>query len=259
MAKLSFRLVFFLLCVQFIGAQDTLCVYKSKGTLLLENNGKLKPIKKGDFIDKYHLVNVPPHAELTAIDNSGNAYLVNVHGKYSFKNILNFKIKQKNTSFTASYFKHIWNELRSTSDEKALIAGVFRGDLLMLSPNDSCKMASSKITLKWQTLENTELYYVFLKNIETDEILKIETNGSQLALFDDAPIFYDGTRFEWAVSIEAFPNLDNIPYFSFELIDRNQYEEEKANYKDFILDLKSMNVSAKEIETILCETYRLCK
>ncbi|WP_248724764.1 hypothetical protein [Seonamhaeicola sp. ML3] len=259
MEKLPFRLVLLLLCFQYLGAQDTLCVYKSKGAFMVEHNNKLNLLQKGTLINKKHLVKVLPQAEFTAIDNSGNTYLVNVNGKYGFRDILNFKSEQKKSNLTAAYFKHIWDELLKTKEDKALIAGVFRSDLLMVSPNNNSKIASSKITFKWQILENTEFYYVFLRNIKTDELLKIETNGSQLALYNESPIFYDSTHFEWAVSQDAFPNLDNLTFFAFELIDRNQYEEEKTAYKDFILDLKSLGVSEEEIEAILCERFKLCK
>lgn len=259
MAKLFVRLTFFLLCIHFAKGQETLCVYKTGGTSLLEDKNMTITLKKGALIQKKNLIKVLPKASFTAIDNNGNAYNVNVDGRYNFENLLNFKTKENKSNFTANYFKYIWQELTNSGEKKNLIAGVFRGDFLMLSPSDSSKIASSKITLKWQTIEDTKLYYVFLRNVDTDDILKIETNGTQLALYDEASIFYDGSQFEWAVSTDAFPNLDNIPFFSFELIDRNQYEAEKTTYKDFISDLKNMNISEKEIEAILCRTYGLCK
>ncbi|MFY0713464.1 hypothetical protein J1D01_07285 [Seonamhaeicola sp. NFXS20] len=259
MAKLFVKLVFLLFCVQPLCAQNSLCVYKTKGTLLIEDKGTQTSLKKGALINKKSLVHVLPQSELTTIDNNGNSYKINVDGKYNFSNLLNFKVKDNKSSFTSTYFKHIWEELTSSDDGNTLIGGVFRGDLLMITPKDTCKLASSKINLKWQTLKDTKLYYVFIKNIKTDAILKIETNGSQMALYNDNPLFYEGSHFEWTVSTNAFPNLDNLPFFSFELIDRNTYQEEKTLYKDFISDLKAMNLSEIEIESILCETYGLCK
>ncbi|WP_282134735.1 hypothetical protein [Seonamhaeicola maritimus] len=259
MAKLFIKLILLLFFVGFSGAQDTLCVYKSKGSLFLENKGALSPLNKGGLINKNNLVKVLSQAELTAIDKNGIPYNVNVEGKYGFSDLLNFKVKQKTSNLTASYFKYIWEELTHSGDKTALIAGVFRGDLLMTSPKDSCKIASSKVTLKWETLEESELYYVFIRNTKTDEVLKFETNGSHMALYDDNPIFYEGDRFEWAVTTDAFPNLDNTPFFSFNLIDRNTYEEEKLAFQEFMLDLKNVGISENEIETILCETYGLCK
>ena len=148
---------------------------------------------------------------------------------------------------------------RKGRSEKALIAGVFRGETLMNYPLDKSKIASSKITFEWDLEESEKLCYIFVKNLITDEILKIETNGSQLSLYNDNPIFNDNAIFEWAVTTEAFPNLDNIPFFSFELIDRTTYESLKTEYSDFIKDLKTLGHSEKEISNVLCETYGLCK
>ena len=259
MGKLSFRLILFLCCIQFAFSQDTLCVYKVKGTAILKINNAQTTLKKGALIPQKSLVNVLPQTEITAIDNNGNTYLVNVEGTYNLKHILNFKAKQNKSNFTASYFKHVWQDLRNKDTKKTLIAGVFRGETLMSFPPDSSKIASSKISFNWITDSKETLYYVFIKNSITDDVLKIETNGSQMALYDDNPIFYDSDTFQWTVSTEAFPNLDNIPFYSFTLIDRNAYETLKEDYSSFIKDLENLGHSEKEIESILCETYGLCK
>ena len=259
MGQLSFRLILFLCCIQFVFSQDTLYIYKAKGMSLLEIETKQSTLKKGALIGKKDIVKVLPNAEFTAIDNNGNTYLINIEGTYGLKHLLNFKVKQNTSNFTASYFKHIWQELRNKNNKKALIAGVFRGETLMNYPLDKSKIASSKITFEWDLEESEKLCYIFVKKLITDEILKIETNGSQLSLYNDNPIFNDNAIFEWAVTTEAFPNLDNIPFFSFELIDRTTYESLKTEYSDFIKDLKTLGHSEKEISNVLCETYGLCK
>jgi len=240
-------------------SQDTLCIYKAKGMSLLEIGKKQSTLKKGALIGDKDVVRVLPNGELTAIDNSGNTYLINIEGTYGLKHLLNFKVEQNTSNFTVSYFKHVWEEIRNKSNKKTLIAGVFRGKTLMTFPIDKSKIASSKITLKWDLEENIQLYYVFMKNVITDEILKIETNGSQLSLYDDNSIFTDNDSFEWTVTTDAFPNLDNIPFFSFELIDRITYKELKKGYSEFIQDLETLGHSETEIESILCKTYGLCK
>jgi len=259
MEKLFIRIgVLFFFC-QFSLAQDTLYVYKTKGTSLLEINKKQSTLKKGHSIDNKSIVKVLPNSEFTSIDSNGNVYMVNTNGTYNFNHLLNLKTKKKTSSFTSKYFKHIWEELKHTDTNKTLIAGVFRGEILMQFPRDGSKIASSKINFKWEVNDETSFYYLFIKEILTDEIVKIETNGSQIALYDDNSIFNDSDTFEWAVTTDAFPNLDNIPFFKFQLIDRNTYEELKVSYSKFIIDLKTLGHSKKEIESILCETYGLCK
>lgn len=258
MEKLFIRIVFILFCVVST-AQDKLCVYKTQGASIIEKNNKQMAIKKGTIIDKMSVVKLFPDSEIIAIDNTGNTYMIKKAGDFSLKHLLNFKTKKNSSSFTASYFKHIWNEMTAENNEKVLIAGVFRGEVLMTYPHDKSKVANSKIVFKWHELVNTELYYVFVKNPITDDILKIETNGTHLALYDDNAIFQDSYSFDWTVSTEAFPNLDNIPFHNFNIIDRNEYMKLKENYSEFIDDLQSLGLTDSIIEDLLCKLHGLCK
>lgn len=258
MEKLYIKLVF--LCLATVAfSQDTLCVYKTKGMSFIEINSQQKSLKKGTLIGKKDIIKILPDAKVTAIDNMGNSYDINKEGTYSLKYLRNFKTTKATSNFTVRYFKHLWDELRDKSEDKALIAGVFRGETLMRFPKDSCKIANSKIVFKWDAELSNNLYYLFVKNSSTNEVLKIETNGSQIALYDEHPIFNEGDIFQWTVTKEAFPNLDNIPFFNFKLIDRNTYETLKTKYSEFITDLENLGHSEIEINTILCETYGLCK
>lgn len=260
MEKLFIRVIFLCIGTLCTYGQDSLCVFKFKGTSLLEIESKKRALNKGDFISKNNVLQVLPSAEVTTIDSYGNVYTANVPGTYALKDLLNFKADNQKSSFTAQYFKHIWNELRSSDGNKTLIAGVFRGDILMSSPPDKAKIGSSRIALRWDTSnESVDSYFVFVRNPITDDILKIETNGSELALFNDNPIFYDSDLFEWTVSTESFPNLNNIPFYSFSLVDRNTFSELTRKYADFVSDLKNLGMNDSEISEVLCRTYGLCK
>lgn len=259
MAKLSVRLILFFLGIQCFFAQESLCVFKANGVSFFDSNKNKDLIKKGSIISTNDLVKVLPNANFIAIDNKGMAYEIDIDGTYRISDLLKFIVKQSNSNFTISYFKHIWAELLNKRDNKVLITGVYRGESLMLSPKDSCKIVNSKITFKWRLKDNNALSYVFIKNIATDELLKIEANGTQLGLYNNNPIFYNGTAFKWAVTDNAFPNLNNIPFYGFNVIEKETYEVLKLGYKDFITDLKTLGTTDTEIETIICEQFSLCK
>ena len=129
----------------------------------------------------------------------------------------------------------------------------------MSYPPDKAIIGSSRISFAWNVDDYSSTYYLFILNLITDEMAKMEINGSQIALFDENPIFEEGDTYKWAISTDAFPNLDNIPFYSFTLIDRNQYAELSKKYSDFIVDLKNLDMSNSEIEEALCKTYGLCK
>ncbi|BAO74636.1 hypothetical protein WPG_0406 [Winogradskyella sp. PG-2] len=197
--------------------------------------------------------------KITAINSKGEAFQISKSGEYNYNKILEHNVLKNAKGLTSKYFKLIWDELLKKNSGKTIIGGVFRGDLLMQSPIDSTMLASSKLTFKWTTDKDTPQYYLFIKNIETEEIFKFATNGSELSLYKDHSIFSQGVSFQWSVSISEFPNLKNIPFYSFTLIDRVEYESIKTSYKDLINDLKTLGFNESEIENSLCETYGICK
>jgi hypothetical protein len=259
MGKSFIRLIFILGYCNIIFAQDSLCVFKTKGVVLMEFLHQKKPISKGDFIPQKSKLSVLSNSEITVLDANGNVYFIDKAGKYTFKNLITFKGKAQNSSMTTNYFKYIWNELVVKNSNTAIIAGVYRGEILMKFPKDSSQIYNSKITFTWDLIDNENLYYVFLKNAMTHKIIKIETNGSQLSLFDKNPIFEGGDSFEWAVSSDEFPNLKNIHFYNFKIINRQTYEKNKLAFTDFIKDLKQIGTQEAEIDAIICERFYLCK
>lgn len=250
----------FLLCFSLgLSAQDSLCVFKVNGSAYSKLNGKLTPITKGAFISSTSSVIVNKSSKITAINSKGEAFQLGQSGEYSFKKILEHKALENEKSLTSKYFKLIWDELLVENSEKTTIGGVFRGDVLMKFPLDSAKIASSKVVFKWQIEPNIAHYYLFIRNIKTDEISKMATNGSELILYKNLALFANGDHFEWAISTSEFPNLKNIPFYTVTFIEREDYETLKLNYKVLIKDLKALGLVNSEIDDVLCETYGFCK
>lgn len=260
MEKSIFRLLVFLcvLIFQYSYSQDSLCVYNVAGTIYLQTPSNSKTLFKGEFLTKTSALKILPDSKLIAIDNNGNSYINSTEGILSFNNLLLSKEKKGNTSLTTKYFKYVWDELLNKNNNQTLIAGVFRGDLLMKTPKDSSLIASDKLSFKWDKTD-ADLYYLFIQNIQTGELLKIETDGSQISLYNENSIFLGGDTFKWTISTDAFPNLKNMPFYSFILIDSMQYSDLLTEYNELIYDLKQIGINASDIDTILCETYGLCK
>ena len=115
----------------------------------------------------------------------------------------------------------------------------------MTFPTDESKIASSKITFEWDLEEGEKLYYIFVKNVITKEILKIETNGSHLALYDDNPIVdefikslkqkVDLSREGKAVTYDTkgveLLGQDINENFSYQLVVNNSHSEKPLIYK----------------------------
>lgn len=252
--------IIFLLCFAGFGyGQDSLCVFNLKGTAYSKTSKKIEPITKGVFINKAEIILLSESSELIAINAKGDAFKVDKTGEYKFNNILSKPVIKNTQGLTKKYFKIIWDQLLKKKSGKTVIGGVFRGDVLMDFPKDSIKWAGSKITFKWKTIEDTSQYYLFVKNLKTDQILKLATNGNELALYKTNAFFSEGNIFQWAVTTIEFPNLKNIPFYTLEYIDKATYETEKAKYTILIKDLKLLGLSSSEIEDSLCESYGICK
>ena len=242
-----------------LSAQDSLCVFTIKGSAYSKVTSSLKPLTKGMFISDKSTLLVNESTEITAINSEGKAFQISKAGEYRYSKIIEHSAIKNAKGLTSKYFKLIWDELLKKKSGKTIIGGVFRGDVLMEFPADSSKLASSKLTFRWTKDENISQYYVFIKNLKTEEILKLSTNGSELSLYKDNVVFSEGEEFKWAVVTNEFPNLKNIPFYKFTLIDRVEYEDLKSNHKELISDLKAIGLSNSEIENSLCETYGICK
>lgn len=250
--------VFIALSIHWVSAQETLCVFKTSPNIF-RSSSPAKALGKGALIQTADVVTLKTGDMLSLIDKNGSLYKIETSGKYTYKQLTDHKVEEDKSSLTSKYFKYLWEEMTHASGSETIIGGVFRGENLMKFPIDSALVVSSKIKFTWETDSAFDTYYFFLRNVETQELLKLETNGSELGLFKGNPILDQGTLFEWYVDTEAFPNLDNKTFSSFTLIDRATYESKKEPFRPFINDLKATGLSEQEIELILCEAYGLCK
>ncbi|GAB5565955.1 MAG: hypothetical protein Wins2KO_30180 [Winogradskyella sp.] len=230
-----------------------------KGTAYCKQSNALKPLSKGTFIPKSSNLILAESAEITAIDSKGEAFKIDKAGEYKFSKILQHKAIKNGHGLTTKYLKLIWDELTKKGSGKTIIGGVYRGDVLMEFPRDSTKIASSKLSFSWKEHNEDANYFIFIRNIETDEVYKFSTNGTSLMLYKDNPIFYEGNDYEWAVGTEEFPNLKNIPFYSFTLIERREYQTLTKELSEVVADLKALGLTDSEIEDSICEAYGICK
>ncbi|WP_162306995.1 hypothetical protein [Winogradskyella ouciana] len=234
-------------------------MFKTNSGIIAKIDGKKRPLNKGDFLNEKSTIYVSSPSEIMLIDSQGDAFNIEDVGTYTYKSIIQNKAIEDQKSLTSKYFKLIWDELLKRKSGKTIIGGVFRGDVLMKYPRDSTKTASSKLTLSWKTQDEASQYYVIIRPKNSEEVHKFATNGNTLTLYNDNPIFAEGNEFEWSVTTLEFPNLKNIPFYAFTLIERSEYEALKSSYKDLIKDLKVLGLSSTEIEESICETYGICK
>jgi hypothetical protein len=257
MAKYSY-LIFFLF-VQFAISQDTLCVFRVNGSVLKLNSGQIQPLKKGDYIVKSDKIMLEEASNILTIDKNGVAYMLGKKGSHSFSNVLSNKETKTKSGLTSKYFKLIWRELKRAKASHTLIGGVFRGEQLMLYPRDNIKIAGSVIEFLWESAEKNSDYYLFIRDTKNDKLSKFKLNITSFSIYKSSTIFANSKFFEWCVTTEEFPNLDNLPFFSFELISKSEYQNLRQSYQGLVFDLQSLNFDNNTIYAELCKAYGLCK
>ncbi|WP_445908660.1 hypothetical protein [Yeosuana sp.] len=255
MEKLFIKVVFFLLLFQITAAQESLCVYKVNGTVTL--NKKTKSLSKGMLIQKKDNIKLSSKSKLILIDDKGSVFALNKPGSYTFKTILTSKKNTESSALTAKYFSFIWSELTNEKKEKKAIAGVFRGNVLMKYPPNNASIEGLKIIFKWENdLETSQ--YLFICNLEDKLLLKIETKSNEMGFYLDNEIFENEKNLKWVVTNEEFPNLKNIPFYSFKTLTYDEYEQIIKEHQSLIDELNSLGLTQQEINEAFCEFYGIC-
>lgn len=256
MEKLFIGLTLLICSLQQLHAQDSLCVFSAKGSVYFQTPGSMKQVHKGDYIVNTGRINLGEQSTLVTIDQDGGLYYITQPGNHHFNHLNAFKRDQ--SSLTTRYLAYAWNELMAKTKQKTVIAGVFRGNIYMQFPRDSAAIASSTLHFRWNRLSPDVPMYFFLKNKTTQEIVKLASNGSSLALYPELGIFQTGNEFEWTVSEQEFPTHKNLVFYQFTRISPEEFREQRTKFNPLISDLKQLNFSNTEINKILCESYGLC-
>ena len=252
MEKLLVALIFWFCCLQSTFAQDILLVYGSNNVMR-----KDKPLQKGQYItqkDKFYL---KKNAYLFAINDHGELYKINGDGKFSYRDVVAARQHYKN-SFTQDFFKLVWAEMTHKPKDGTVIAGVFRGDVLMRYPCEHAKVSEAKVSLEWQPVGTDSTYYVFLRDKKSEKYVKLEVKGSQIAFYEGSGIFNAGHEYEWAVVRDAFPNLKNLMFYGFSVISRGDYDVLKSRLELLELELKDLQIGKEAILSASHTIYGRC-
>lgn len=242
-----YRLIFGLLFLPCLGvAQAHLYVMQVNGAITVKDKG---PLRKGDKLTAGHVIRIPAQSTVTLLDNSGNTYAFTKSGTYTFNDLLKTQKKHKN-SITLNYLKYLWNSFISEPSPQNLKAGVYRGKHLMLWPADSAGVLYSEVVLKWKSDYGIKDYYVVIKPADSEEFSRFTTQDTTVNLTGKFPLLKN-TDYQWAVSTQAYPNLKNIPFFTFYTLDRPAFKAREKQLKRFKRDLKRAGISEEDIDEIV--------
>ncbi len=195
------------------------------------------------------------------IDESGNLYNINKTGEYAFADLKNIPAEVDDSSFTKKYFTYVWKQFTNTNQARSKGGVVYRVDnnTLMFQPTDSVKIYFPEVRFVWKKgKEKDQTYYFILKDLKTNNITKIGTTDNNITLFVDNNVLKRSNSYEWTVSKTKYPNLDEVSFYNFELINTEEFKKLQSEINNITSDLQNLGFTTEEIKKMLCDDYHIC-
>ncbi|WP_431135522.1 hypothetical protein [Psychroserpens mesophilus] len=253
------------LCLTFqfsFAEKNKLFVYKYEGSPKIEVNDSLKIVKKGTVLDKHTKLIMQREDLVYIVNENGDVFELFQTGTFSYKELLAIKPITTKSSFAKTYFSYVWKEFTNTDVLRRDKSGVvYRGDdiILMRYPADSTKIYNNEIRFEWDRIPNKEKdYYFLLRHKDTKTITTIGTPVNTISLMVDGTLLQQGNDYEWAITETKFPNINKVPFYSFHILSNDEFKDVKANISLISADLKNMGFTNSEVQTAICEDFKLC-
>ena len=259
MGKLLFSKLIMLFAM-FMGlavmAQEQYCVFKVEGKPMLNDS---IPLQKGVFINTGQFLKLDEKDKVVLLDETGAIYELDKKMYIPFKNIEKFTKRPEQTSFTLKYLKFIWDKLWQ-EEEKENIGVVFRSDWasIPLKPADSVFIYGSDVVFNWQEKQTDETNYLFLRNNDEKEYLKLSTNGNTLTLPVNDKILKSDSSYYWSVSSEREPEMKDLYFHSFYLLGEDSFNLKMREFKEVWKEFEALGFTEDEIKNSFCEDKGLC-
>jgi len=226
-------------------------VYFDSGSGTLVYKETVKDLTEGMVVYDGQVIKLKENHYVLIFSEDGTPVLLDKKGTYSYEDIRN-KEKLAKQSLTASFFKYLWeNIVKSKSVElNNAQGGVYRADILMKIPPDSCLVLNDTVTLKWNTLSATQSVYILFFNSKGDKIYSYKTIGSSFLINRGSNIIFSEPDIKWLVSLSPDPDKNSVKYL-FTFASDEQKEILTADLQKF----KKGLVYNDELNRLLLATY----
>jgi len=174
------------------------------------------------------------------LENGANLVLVNQTGQnLKLTGPGNFLVDELAKAFgagksdiTSDYFKYVWKEMNQKEGEKNVAdvkGSVYRGDILMFFPPDSCNILGYSIDFVWKG--GFEKNYFFIRSGD-DNMVSLATKDTTISFYIDSGIFQPGHYYQWEVG-STNPPPSNFPPFNFKILTNEEVKAFQKEIKDF--------------------------
>lgn len=238
-------------------AQNRYYVFKKAGSPFFKTGSE---VERGASFQDGDTLQLGNEDYVMLVNQKGELFEIKVANKYTFNEVLNYRLKMEYTSFTKKYFTYVWSQFTNKRKSKQEAGVVYREDRNVqgIMPMDSALVYKPNVWFRWKNKTNNELVYFFLKDLEKNHITKIGTPSDSLLLHIDNYLLSPGKNYQWSVASSSFPNLNDLKFYSLKVLIDDEYAKIEQEIAILIKTFKLLGFSEKEIQKVICIDYKFC-
>lgn len=250
-------------CTFNLFSQDQFYINKFEGIPYIEINDSIKPITRGMAIKKNAVLTLNENDTVHFINKDGNEYIIEDKGDYAYSKLIKIPALKIDKPYIKTFLTFTWKQFtNNVTDNRSRSGVVYRGDeeLLMQYPIDSARIISSQIQFKWSKIKDKEKdYYLILKDIKNNKTTIIGTLATSITLMVDDSFLKTGHQYKWAITESKYENPKKSDFYTFSLVTESEFKNLHKEANLIAAYLKKQGLSKREIQTVLCEAYKICK
>ena len=263
MGKLFFSRLITAFClfgtvVLFAQEKDNYCVFQVVGNPMLID-AEPEPLEKGMFVYPKHSLSLSEGDKVILTDGEGVLYEIDKKVTMPYARIERYTKKEKQSAFTLEYLKYVWQKLWKR-EEKQNIGVVFRAPNYTqpIAPLDSVQIFSQEIAFEWEDPKSKELRHFYLQEEGVQGMTKLATNGNKILIPVDGKFLKSGISYRWSITSETNPEMENLEFRSFEVLQKEMFESKLKEYNAVRLEFMALGLSEAQIKRSFCEDLKLC-
>ena len=158
---LSLSLFLLTLAINVSSQNKNFKVFYSQGSAFIITGDQKKAVRKDMLISEGQTLQLEKNTSIILIAPDGKAFPLSEAGNYPFKNLL-LLLDENDKSLTTRYLTYVVQEMTESHEMKEgkLTGGVYRGEMLMLMPPDSCLVIQNNIKFSWVKESSSEFLFL---------------------------------------------------------------------------------------------------
>lgn len=225
--SLIYILILLIFATDIAGQNKSFKVFYSQGSTFLLTGNKKTAVLKDMLIGESQSISIDKNASLILISPDGIAFPLTVAGKYTYAKLLSIlSLIDKGLSY--KYLTYVVHEMTESHEAKKdkVIGGVFRGEMLLRFPVDSCLVIRDTIKFSWLSGVSSPLLFL---NISDKNHKPVFSKSLRDTTYNYKVLPKDADQdFVWAVGEEPYQtrNVENRTFTVASLVTAERLKKE---------------------------------